>query len=137
MTESYQRELIIDHYKHPRRKGLLDAPQARHHDRNPFCGDEITVDLMVEDGVVVEARFDGRGCSISQAAASILMEDVIGRTPDELAALDDAHMLALLGIEIGPVRMKCARLPLGVLQGALQELNQNNATDIDNGKDSE
>lgn len=131
MTDLYQRELIIDHYKHPRRKGLLDAPHARRHDRNPFCGDEITIDLVVEDGVVTDARFDGRGCSISQAAASMLVEQVVGRTPGELDALDDAYMLALLGIDIGPVRMKCARLPLDVLKGALQTLNQNNGKEID------
>lgn len=123
-TEIYQRELIIDHYKHPRRKGLLDAPHARAHDRNPFCGDEVTIDLLVEEGVIVEARFDGRGCSISQAAASMLVEEVIGRTTADIVALDDAFMRDLLGIDIGPVRMKCARLPLHVLKGALDELEQ-------------
>ena len=131
MTDLDQRELIIDHYKHPRRKGLLETPDARHQDRNPFCGDEVTVDLVVRDGIVADARFDGRGCSISQAAASMLMEEIVGSTPAQLAALDDDHMLALLGIELGPVRMKCARLPLTVLQGALDNLHHSNGKELE------
>ena len=68
--DALYREAILDHYKHPRHKGHLDSPDITHFDHNPFCGDEITLELKVEDGVVTQAAFDGRGCAISQASAS-------------------------------------------------------------------
>ncbi|MCB0062083.1 MAG: SUF system NifU family Fe-S cluster assembly protein, partial [Caldilineaceae bacterium] len=73
--DALYREAIIDHYKHPRRKGHLEDPDIQYHDHNPFCGDELTIELKVEDNIVVDAAFDGRGCSISQATASMLMEE--------------------------------------------------------------
>ncbi|MCB0088984.1 MAG: SUF system NifU family Fe-S cluster assembly protein, partial [Caldilineaceae bacterium] len=82
--EALYREAILDHYKHPRRKGHLDAPDIQYHDHNPFCGDELTIELKVEDGVVVDAAFDGRGCAISQATASMIMEEIVGLSVDEL-----------------------------------------------------
>ena len=72
------REANLDHYKYPRHKGHLEAPDVSYHDHNPFCGDEITLELDIEDGIVVDAAFDGRGCAISQAAASMLTEEIIG-----------------------------------------------------------
>ena len=122
--EALYREAILDHYKHPRYKGHLDNPDIRHHDHNPFCGDDITVELKVENDVVVAAAFDGRGCAISQATASMLMEEVIGKSVAELKQLDKAYILELLGIEIGPVRLKCALLPLKVLKAGLWGLDE-------------
>ncbi len=117
----FQRELIIDHYKNPRHKGLMDAPHARHQVYNPFCGDDVTIDLKVADGLIVDAAFDGRGCSISQAAASMLVDEVIGASIEDAATWEQQFVLDLLGIEIGPVRLKCALLPLNALQGALRK----------------
>ncbi len=68
--EFYYRERLIDHYKHPRRKGLLATPDARSHDHNPFCGDEVTIDLTFDQGAVTDAAFDGRGCSICRTRRS-------------------------------------------------------------------
>ncbi len=118
------REAIIDYYKHPRRKGHLAKPDVHYHDTNPFCGDEVTIELKVEDGVVVDAAFDGRGCAISQASASMMMEDVIGMSVDELKEWGKEEVLEMLGIEIGPVRLKCALLPLKALKAGLWGLDE-------------
>jgi nitrogen fixation protein NifU and related proteins len=118
------REAILDHYKHPRHKGHLESPDVHYHDTNPFCGDEVTIELKVKDGVVVEAAFDGRGCAISQASASMIMEEIIGMTVDDLKAWGKEDVLELLGIEIGPVRLKCALLPLKALKAGIWGLDE-------------
>ncbi len=123
-SDALYREAILDHYKHPRRKGRLDEPDISYHDHNPFCGDEITIDLRIQDGVVVDAAFDGRGCAISQASASMLMEEVVGMSLDEVRQLDKEYILELLGIEIGPVRLKCALLPLKALKAGAYGLEE-------------
>ncbi|MEZ4736773.1 MAG: SUF system NifU family Fe-S cluster assembly protein [Caldilineaceae bacterium] len=122
--DALYREAILDHYKHPRRKGHLEAPDIQHHDHNPFCGDEITIELKVENDVVVDAAFDGRGCAISQATASMLMEEIVGKSLEELKQLDKEYILEMLGIEIGPVRLKCALLPLKVLKAGAWGLEE-------------
>jgi len=122
--EALYREAILDHYKHPRRKGHLDAPDIQYHDHNPFCGDELTIELKVEDGVVVDAAFDGRGCAISQATASMIMEEIVGLSVDELKTWDKQYILDLLGIEMGPVRLKCALLSLKVLKAGIWGLEE-------------
>ena len=109
-------ENILDHYENPRNKGRLEHPDVSHEEDNPVCGDRIRVDLQVEDGVITDARFDGRGCSISLAAASMLVEAIKGRPLEEVKHFDKAQVLDLLGIPIGPVRMKCALLSLKVLK---------------------
>ncbi|RIK41184.1 MAG: SUF system NifU family Fe-S cluster assembly protein [Chloroflexi bacterium] len=122
--DALYREAILDHYKHPRRKGHLEQADIRYHDHNPFCGDEITIELNVQDEVVVDAAFDGRGCAISQATASMLMEEIVGKSTDELKQLDKEYILDMLGIEIGPVRLKCALLPLKALKAGLYGLEE-------------
>jgi nitrogen fixation NifU-like protein len=122
--DALYREAILDHYKHPRRKGHLDAPDIHYHDTNPFCGDEITIELKVENGVVVDAAFDGRGCAISQATASMMMEELVGKSVEELRTWDKEYILDMLGIEIGPVRLKCALLPLKVLKAGVWGLEE-------------
>ena len=124
MSDDLYREAILDYYKHPRHKGHLAAPDFQYHDHNPFCGDEITVELKVENGVVVDAAFDGHGCAISQATASMLMEEVIGKSLDEIKAIDKEYILEMLGIELGPVRLKCALLPLKVLKAGAYGLEE-------------
>jgi nitrogen fixation protein NifU and related proteins len=118
------REAILDHYKHPRHKGHLDSPDIHFHDSNPFCGDEVTIELKVENGIVVDAAFDGRGCAISQASASMMMEEIIGMSVEELKAWGKEDVLELLGIEIGPVRLKCALLPLKALKAGIWGLDE-------------
>jgi nitrogen fixation protein NifU and related proteins len=118
------REAILDHYKHPRHKGHLNDPDVHYHDTNPFCGDEITIELKVENGVVVNAAFDGRGCAISQASASMMMEEIIGMSVEDLKQWGKEDVLDLLGIEIGPVRLKCALLPLKALKAGVWGLDE-------------
>lgn len=117
--DPFYREAILDHYKYPRRKGHLDNPDVQAHDHNPFCGDEITIELQISDDKVVDASFDGRGCAISQATTSMLMEEIVGLSLDEILQWDKDYILDMLGIEIGPVRLKCALLPLDVLRNAI------------------
>ena len=123
-TDALYREAILDHYRHPRHKGQLEEANIQYHDHNPFCGDEITIQLKVEDGKVVDAAFDGRGCAISQATASMLMEEVMGKPLEEVRGWDKEYVLELLGIEIGPVRLKCALLPLKVLKAGVWGLEE-------------
>ena len=112
-------ENILDHYRYPRHKGHLDQPDITYHDLNPFCGDEITLELKIVDGMVTEAAFDGRGCAISQASASMMTEEIIGKRLDELRNWSKDDILDLLGIQIGPVRLKCALLPLKALKAGV------------------
>lgn len=123
-TDALYREAILDHYRHPRQKGHLEQADIHYHDHNPFCGDEITIELKVENDVVVDAAFDGRGCAISQATASMLMEEVIGKSLEEVRGWNKEYVLDLLGIEIGPVRLKCALLPLKALKAGVWGLEE-------------
>ena len=118
------REAIIDHYKHPRHKGKLEDADIHRHETNPFCGDEVTIFLSIADDTVADASFEGRGCAISQASASMIMEEIIGMPVDELKKWGKEDVLDLLGIEIGPVRLKCALLPLKALKAGLYGLTE-------------
>jgi nitrogen fixation protein NifU and related proteins len=118
------RENILDHYRYPRNKGHLDNPDIHYHDVNPFCGDEITLELKVEDDRIVDVAFEGKGCAISQASASMLTEEIVGMTLDEVKTLDKDFIVEMLGIEIGPVRMKCALLSLKVLKAGAWGLEE-------------
>ncbi|HJW83284.1 MAG TPA: SUF system NifU family Fe-S cluster assembly protein [Anaerolineae bacterium] len=116
-------ENILDHYENPRNRGTLEHPDMSHEEDNPVCGDHIRIDLKVDDGVVTDIRFSGKGCSISQAAASMLTEEVKGKPLDEVKHFDKQTVLDLLGIPIGPVRMKCALLSLKVLKAGAYGIN--------------
>ncbi len=118
MGDSLYRELIMDHSKHPRNKGTLDPHDYSYQDVNPLCGDEIRIDVRVQDDVVSDIKFSGRGCAISQASASMTSDEIKGMTIDELIKLDRQYVLNLLGIQISATRMKCALLTLKVLKGA-------------------
>jgi nitrogen fixation NifU-like protein len=114
--EDFYRETILDHYRHPRNKGRLENPTHSHEESNPLCGDVIRMDLHVTDDVIDQVSFEGQGCAISQASASMLTEMIQGKTLDEVKQLGKEDILEALGIEIGPVRLKCALLPLKVLK---------------------
>lgn len=119
MTDSIYREQILDHNKNPRNKGTLDHPQFTYQDVNPLCGDEIQMDVQTDGERVTEIRFSGRGCAISQAAASILTEMVDGQTLDDVKAISRDDLLDELGVPISPARMKCAMLGLKVLKAGI------------------
>lgn len=119
------RELIIDRYKNPQYRGSLDPHDISFEDDNPLCGDHIRIELRVNGGGrVSEAVFEGHGCAISQASADLLMETVIGKPLEEVKALTKEDILDLLGIELGPVRLKCALLSLKVLKAGVYGLGE-------------
>jgi len=115
----YYREYILDHYRNPRNYGTLEKPDVHAEDHNPLCGDQLAMDLILENNVVKEVRFQGRGCAISQASASMLSELIEGHTLEEVIQLGKSDVLDSLGISISPARTKCAFLSLRVLHGGL------------------
>lgn len=120
------REIIIEHYKNPGYRGVLEPHDITFEDENPLCGDHIRIDLRVDNGGrVSEAAFSGHGCAISQASADLLLESVIGKSLDDIKAIGRQDVLANLGIEqLGPVRMKCALLSLKVLKAGVYGLGE-------------
>ncbi len=123
MDDMY-RDYILDHYKNPRNSGDLPGATNTYHDTNPLCGDEITMSLLIDDDKVKDVRFQGRGCAISQASASILTEEIKGMTLDQVRTIDRQHILENLGIPISPARVKCALLGLKTLKGAAWGLSE-------------
>jgi len=119
VTDSLYREAILDHYRNPRNRGNLDPADFTYEDVNPLCGDEIRIDVRTDGERVTEVRFSGRGCAISQAAASMLMEMVEGQPLDEVKAISREDLLDELGVPISPARMKCAMLGLKVLKAGI------------------
>lgn len=117
--DSLYRELILDHSKNPRNKGTLDPADYSYQDVNPLCGDEIRIDLRVEDDHVSDIKFSGRGCAISQAATSMLTEMVMGQPVEAVKQISKEDVLEELGVPIGAARMKCALLGLKVLKAGL------------------
>ena len=119
--EDLYREVILDHYKNPRGHGVIDDADAQAEGLNPLCGDEVAIYVAFgEDGETIdEVKFSGRGCAISQAATSMLMEMVEGRTATEIGELSKDELLEEIGIPLTPIRLKCALLGLGVLKVAL------------------
>ncbi len=137
------REVILDHYAHPRNRGRLDPSDVSVEGANPLCGDELALYLRLRDGRVEEARFEGRGCSISQASTSMMTEAITGKTLDEVRALvgrfkgmmrgetpgdDLGELLALAGVRKFPVRIKCATLSWVALEQGLDEHAAGRAT---------
>jgi nitrogen fixation NifU-like protein len=123
--EDLYREVIIDHYKNPQYRGKLEPHDISFEDDNPLCGDHIRIDLRIDkDGRVNEARFDGHGCAISQASADLLTESIIGKPLEEIKTLNKQDILDMLGIELGPVRLKCALLSLKVLKAGVYGLGE-------------
>jgi nitrogen fixation NifU-like protein len=117
--DALYREYIIDHYKNPRNFGELAERDVEFQDRNPLCGDELGVHIKLDGDRVSELRFHGQGCAISQATASIISDELIGKTVAEIAELDRHFVVDEIGIELSPTRLKCGLLGLKVAQGAL------------------
>jgi nitrogen fixation NifU-like protein len=126
------REIIVERYKDPLYRGELNPNDISFEDDNPVCGDHIRIDLRVDkDGKITEAAFSGQGCAISQASADLLVESVIGKTVDEVKLMNKQNVLDNLGIELGPVRLKCALLPLKVLKAGVYGLKEANDDIVD------
>lgn len=124
------REQIIERYKNPLHRGTLDPHDITYEDDNPLCGDRIRIDLRVDDHhVVTDAAFSGQGCSISQASADLLVEAVIGMRLEDVRKLTKDDVLDLLGIQLGPVRLKCALLSLKVVKAGVYGLAAGEAED--------
>jgi nitrogen fixation NifU-like protein len=117
MSDDIYREIILDHYRNPRNKGKLALADVSVHDSNPLCGDEIDIHLKIESNKVQEIKFEGRGCAISQASASMLTEMVMGKELEFLKDLRKEDILENIGLtNLGPARIKCALLSLKVLK---------------------
>jgi nitrogen fixation NifU-like protein len=116
------RDYILEHYRRPHNFGPLDNASVTREGANPLCGDRITLQLAVRDGIVEGVGFTGRGCAISQASASLLTDEIKGKTLQQIAAFGADDLLDLLGIEISPARLKCAMLSHDTLRGALSDL---------------
>jgi nitrogen fixation NifU-like protein len=122
MSYNMYQENILDHYRNPRNFGELKPSDLEARDNNPLCGDELTLYIRFgPDQRVADVRFQGKGCAISQASASMLTVLLKGKNLEELQAIDQERIMKLLGIPISPVRMKCALLSLHVLKLALEE----------------
>jgi len=117
------REVILDHYKNPRGHGELEDADAHADGQNPLCGDEVSIYVaFAEDGETIdEVKFSGRGCAISQAATSMLTEMVQGKTALAVGTMDKQELLDEIGIQLSPVRLKCAVLGLTTLKVALHK----------------
>jgi nitrogen fixation NifU-like protein len=120
--DNLYRDFILEHYREPHNRGVLEPHDLHFADSNPTCGDEMSMTLRLDQARerVADVAFDGRGCAISQASASILTDDLRGLTLGELRDLDPAEVVANLGVPIGPARLKCALLVYKVLQGAVR-----------------
>ena len=112
------REHVMDHYKHPRNYGVLASPSIVHTEKNPSCGDTITIMLRLEKDIIQEAMFTGGGCAISIAATSMLLEELRGKTVAEAAVIDKEELLEQLP-ELSTMRVKCGLLGLHALKKAL------------------
>jgi nitrogen fixation protein NifU and related proteins len=120
--DNLYRDFILEHYRNPHNKGVLDPHDLQFADSNPVCGDEMSMTLRLDDPRrhIADVAFDGRGCAISQASASILTDELRGKSLDDVRAMDPKQVLDDLGVPIGPARLKCALLSYKVLQGAVQ-----------------
>jgi nitrogen fixation protein NifU and related proteins len=116
--DDFYRDFILDHYRNPRNFGSLTEPDASAEDLNPLCGDQIRMEFDINDGVVRDVRFSGKGCAISQASASMLTETIKGMRVEEIAKLSKDVVLENVGIGISPTRLKCATLGLRVAKSA-------------------
>lgn len=119
------RENILEHYKHPHNHGTLEPADYSYEDDNPLCGDHIRIDVRIDENQQVkEVAFTGRGCAISQAAASMLTDDILGKNLAEVKEINKERILELLGIPLGPTRLKCALLSLKVLKAGVYGLKE-------------
>ncbi len=113
------RELILDHYQHPHNHGEIPDADITYEDSNPLCGDKIRIDIKTKNNIVTDVKFNGKGCAVSQASASMLTDELIGKSIEEIRKMDKQFVLDMLGIPLGPTRIKCALLPLKVIKAGV------------------
>ncbi len=123
MLNLYQ-EILMDHYRNPRNNGILVPCDFSAQQRNSSCGDEITFGGVVDNNTLVKIAFQGKGCVISQAAASLLSEKVVDMSLEDILALDKDDLIAMLGMSLGPVRLLCGLLSLTALQDGIRGYKQ-------------
>lgn len=119
------REQLMEHYKNPRNFGTINSPTVKETKNNPFCGDVIEMQLKIEDGIIKEAAFSGSACAVSIASASMLTEEITGKTVDEANKVTKEELLEMVGVELTTSRVKCAVLALEALNLALKKYEQN------------
>ncbi|MSR57902.1 MAG: iron-sulfur cluster assembly scaffold protein [Planctomycetaceae bacterium] len=125
MSDDLYDDYILDHYESPYHRGHLEQPTIAHEDDNPLCGDRVHLELLVDEhDRIKEAWFDGHGCAISQASASILMKDIEGKTLDELRDFQAKQMLDLLKVRLTAARQKCGLLSFKVLKTMVYTLDE-------------
>ena len=118
------RENILEHFQNPRNFGKIENPDISYKDSNPLCGDELQIDLKFEDEKVKEVKFHCKCCAICKASASMLTEMVEEQSKDELKNISKEDVMENLGISLGPVRIKCALLPLKVLKAGIYGIDK-------------
>jgi len=123
------RENIIDHYKNPHNKGQIENPDVEFTENNPLCGDVITINLKLEDKKIEDIKFSGQGCAISQSAMSMLTDEIKGKTLEHAKNFKREDVIDMLGIEIGPVRTKCAVLGLVAVKEGIKEFENGKVQD--------
>ena len=120
MTSSLYKEELMEHYKHPSNKKQIKNPDFESESNNPSCGDQISITGKLDGEIIADIGFQGSGCVISQATASILMGTVKGKEIEVVLSINKDDVLKLIGLELGPNRLRCAMLSLQVLQDALK-----------------
>jgi nitrogen fixation NifU-like protein len=132
MDDIYQQQ-ILEHAKYPHNFGTLEGASVSHEEHNPLCGDKVRIDLLIEDGVIADVRFSGRGCAISQASASLLTDELKGMPVDTAKAYSKEELLELIGIPLSknPTRLKCALLSLKTLKAGLYGVGQTHEDEDD------
>ena len=130
----FAQENIVDHAQRPRNQGHLEQPSVSHEEHNPLCGDKVRFDLLLADGTIVDVRFSGRGCAISQAAASMLCEQIGGTTVANALAISNDDVLDLLAIPISYARRRCALLGITTLRNALAEYHAQSDPNVGAGR---
>ena len=126
MSEMFFQELVLDHFKYPRNKKSIQSPTFSSLNSNPSCGDKITFEGIIEDGILKDVGFSGSGCVISQASASLLAEKCVGKPINEILALSKDDITAMLNTPLGPNRLKCALLSLQALKQGIQSFKDKN-----------
>lgn len=127
MLNFYQ-EVLMDHYRNPRNNGIIDQCDFRAEQRNSSCGDEVLCTGTIENDIIAQVFFKGKGCVISQATASLLSEYVQNKSLEEVLALDKDNLIAMIGMQLGPVRLLCSLLSLAALQGGIREYKKKQST---------
>jgi nitrogen fixation NifU-like protein len=119
--DNLYRDFILEHYREPHNRGVLEPNDLRFADSNPTCGDELSMTIVLDGSGerIADVAFDGRGCAISQASASIMTDALRGLSLDDVRAMEPRGVVEALGVPIGPARLKCALLGYKVLQGAV------------------